>query len=138
MHVSPHSAQLAALAPLGFLMVADGPTSSIALWGMFLTLIAGLVGRWLDIRKEENRHKWEIEERAAQAAAIRADLVAHRDELTRAMAENTAITNAVLAKQRTNADKQTAQVDGLRTQLTEEHEENKGLIAEGLAAAARP
>jgi hypothetical protein len=136
--VKPEALHVVALGPLGFLMLVDGPSSAIALWGMLFTLVAGLIGRWLDIHKEENRHKWEVEQRALQAKTIREDLVSHRDELTRAMSENTALTNAVLAKQRTNADKQTAQVDGLRTQLTEEHEENKGLIAEGLAAAARP
>lgn len=117
--VTSDSIQFAALAPLGFLMVADGPTSSYALWGMFLTLIAGLIGRWLDNRKEENRHKWEMEARAAQADAIRADLVAHSAKLADAMAE------------------QTAKVDTLRTQLTQEHTENKGIIATGLAAVQR-
>jgi hypothetical protein len=101
--LSPQSIQLAALAPLGFLMVADGPTSGYALWGMLFTLIASLIGRYLDNRKEENRHNWEIEDRARQAEEIRKDLVAHRIELVQAIAKQTAENSAQIEDARASA-----------------------------------
>jgi hypothetical protein len=87
----------AALFPLGLLFIADGPTSIVALVGVVATLAAGLVGRWLDQRRDDKRHAWELRERLATAADIREELLAHRVVLTDAIDEHTAAASAQVA-----------------------------------------
>jgi L-lactate utilization protein LutB len=66
-------------------MVENGPTSEIALWGLLITTAGGLVGRWLDNRKELRHRKEDLEDRATRAREIREDLVMHRDEIASAL-----------------------------------------------------
>jgi hypothetical protein len=136
--VSPYSIQALGVFPLGFLLVdaaVGAPVTTLTLLALLVTTGAGLIGRWLDNRKDENRHKWEQEERAAQAEAIRADLVAHRAELVAAITKQAEANHAQIENARAGlSEQQTAQVAKLRSQLSKEHEENKGLIADGIAA----
>jgi energy-converting hydrogenase Eha subunit H len=68
--VSAQSFQLLGILPLGFIVVDQGPTSTIALYALVVTTIGGLIGRWLDNRKAE-----------IAAKTIRDELLAHQAEL---------------------------------------------------------
>ena len=98
---------VAALFPLGLLFITDGPTSTVALYGVLATLAAGLIGRYLDNKKDDKRHAWELEERKAAAAAVREELMQHREELVTAIADHTATASA--------------QVESVRAALSEEN-----------------
>lgn len=154
----------AALVPLGLLFIADGPTSYIALVGVVATLAAGLVGRWLDGRKDDKRHAWELQERLAAAATIREELLGHRTELVGAIKVQTAAATAqvenarsTLSRENTGVAEQVKAIDETVQQIKDKqiageivptelttrvaigkllHELFNGLHAEGLSEAS--
>lgn len=82
------------------LLIAEGP-EYITLAGVLVTSVAGLVAQvlkyWSDAKREEQRHRFEMEDRAATAAVRRSidtRLAANLD----AVNENTALTREVADK----------------------------------------
>ena len=110
--MSPHALQLLGVVPLGFLILdpaAPAPLTAVAVLGLLITTAAGLIGRWLDNRRdqqryerEEKRYEMDRAERLAAAAGIHTDLLVHREELKTAIAEHTAAAAAQVESARSS------------------------------------
>lgn len=116
--MSPHFVQILGIAPLGFLLLdpdAPAPLTVVALFGLLITTAAGLIGRYLDNRRDQQRYerdekRYELDraERLANASAVRADLTQHRDVLKTAIAENAAAGAAEIEQARSSLAAQIA------------------------------
>jgi hypothetical protein len=80
------------------LLVADVPSSNLALWGLLITTAAGLIRGFLDARRQAEQHAYDIRLRELQAADVKSDLIRHRAETAAQIAENTELTRAALAQ----------------------------------------
>jgi len=117
--MTPDICFLLSAVPLGFL-VADGADGTgaptlIALYALLITQVFGLVNRLMDNRKEKQAKEWAREDEAIKAAEVRADLLAHRQELADALRDHIETSARQLEAARANlsvqaSDAQTAKM----------------------------